>query len=177
MRAGCSFDYLVGEREYLIWKCEVERFGSLQIDDEIEFDRLLNRDVARLCAIQNLINDFGGSTEQYRVVRSVTHKPPSFDCGTASQDRRQLRGDCKRGDGRVVGRNKSIFHNVERIRLALKSVKNGCDILRAPNLVCRDFEAERASDALSLAALKHGCAVLAIKHDCQPPEMRNYITQ
>src|SRR6516162_5798841 len=177
MCAASLFDDLVGQRDYFIWNSEADHLGSLLIDDEIEFGRLLNRDVARLCAIQNLINYFGGSTEQYWVVRSVTHKPPSFDCGTASQNRRQLRGDCKRGDGRVVGRNKSIFHDVERIRLALKSVKNGCDILRAPNLVCRDFEAERASDALSLAALKHGCAVLAIKHDCQPPEMRNYITQ
>src|SRR5262249_30629188 len=165
MRAWCSFDYLVGEREYFIWKCEAERFSSLQIDDEIEFGRLLNRDVARFCAIQNLINDFGGSTEQYWVVRSVTHKPPSFDCGTASQDRRQLRGDGSGGEGRVVRRKKSFSKKVERIRLVLKSVKKGGNTPRAPNLVCRDFEAERASDALSLAALKHGCAVPAIKHD------------
>ena len=28
---------------------EAERLGSLEIDDEIEFGRLLDRDIARLC--------------------------------------------------------------------------------------------------------------------------------
>ena len=36
---------------------EAERFGGRQIDDEIEFGRLLDRDVVGLRPAQNLVDD------------------------------------------------------------------------------------------------------------------------
>ena len=52
---SCSFDHLVGEREQLLWNLEAECLGGRQIDDEIELGRLLDRDIARLIAFQNLV--------------------------------------------------------------------------------------------------------------------------
>ncbi len=40
---------------------EAERLGGLEIDDEIEFGWLLDRQIARLCPAQNLIDIFGGA--------------------------------------------------------------------------------------------------------------------
>ena len=43
---------------------EAERFGGRKIDDEIEFGRLLDRDIAGLRPAQNLVDKIGGATEQ-----------------------------------------------------------------------------------------------------------------
>ena len=46
----------------------MEGLGGRKIDDEIEFDRLLDRNVARLRAAQNLINVVAGAPELIRQV-------------------------------------------------------------------------------------------------------------
>ena len=43
-----------------------ERLGGLEIDDEIEFGRLLDRDVGGLRPAQNLIDQLGGAPKQIR---------------------------------------------------------------------------------------------------------------
>jgi hypothetical protein len=43
------FDHLVGEHEQVVRNSEAERIGGLEVDNEIEFGRLLDRDIARLC--------------------------------------------------------------------------------------------------------------------------------
>jgi hypothetical protein len=42
------FHDVVGEREEFIWNGEAERLGGLEVDDEIKFGRLLDRQLARL---------------------------------------------------------------------------------------------------------------------------------
>ena len=46
------FDHLVGAGE-------AERFGVREIDDKIEFGRLLDRNVSRLRSAQNFVDQFG----------------------------------------------------------------------------------------------------------------------
>ena len=48
-----------------------ERLGGLEIDDEIEFGRLLDRDVGGLRPAQNLIDQLGGAPKQIRKACSV----------------------------------------------------------------------------------------------------------
>jgi hypothetical protein len=43
-----SFDHLVGSDEQLFGHSEAERFRSSEVDNEVEFGRLLDRDIARL---------------------------------------------------------------------------------------------------------------------------------
>jgi hypothetical protein len=40
------------------------RLGGGKIDGEVEFGRLLDRDIPRLSATQNLVDDFGSAPEQ-----------------------------------------------------------------------------------------------------------------
>ena len=37
-----SFDNLVGDRDHFIWNDKAERLGSLEVDDQIKFGRLLD---------------------------------------------------------------------------------------------------------------------------------------
>src|SRR6516164_10031693 len=48
-----SLDHLVGEREQLVRNVEAERFGGLEVDHQLEFNRLHHGKVLRLRSIQN----------------------------------------------------------------------------------------------------------------------------
>ena len=58
-----SLDHLVGAQQERLWDFEAEGFCSGQIDDEIEFGRLLDWDVARLRPAQNLVSNVAGAAE------------------------------------------------------------------------------------------------------------------
>src|ERR1700734_876689 len=127
------FDHVVGERLYFIGNGEAEGFSSFQIYDEIEFGRLLDRDLTRLRSAQNLIDKIGSALEQSRIVWPVGHESPGLDKIAVTGDRRQPRAERKRDDWRFVDENESVFHDVKCIRLGLKSLEHGRDILRAPD--------------------------------------------
>ena len=57
------FDYLVGERQKGFGDSQPKRFGSRQIDNEIEFGRLLDGEIARLGPAQNLVHILSGTPE------------------------------------------------------------------------------------------------------------------
>src|SRR5437763_13399951 len=48
-----SFDYLIGEREQLGRNLEAERLRGLEVDDQLEPGRLIDRQVGRLLAFEN----------------------------------------------------------------------------------------------------------------------------
>ena len=60
---GPLFDDIVGERDELIRNGEAKHLGSLEVDDQIEFGRLLERYVSRLRSAQNLVDQFNSSPE------------------------------------------------------------------------------------------------------------------
>jgi hypothetical protein len=57
------FDQLVGGSEQRGRNGESKRLGGLEIDDEIEFGRLLDRDIAGLRPAQNLVDKIGSALE------------------------------------------------------------------------------------------------------------------
>ena len=59
----CSFDHLVGVGEQRRRNVEAERLRGGEINDEIEFGRLLDRDIARPCPAHNLVDIVGRASE------------------------------------------------------------------------------------------------------------------
>src|SRR5437588_6794741 len=57
------FDHVIGAREDRRGHVEPERLGSGQVDDEIELGWLLDRQVARLRSMQNLVDIVGRAPE------------------------------------------------------------------------------------------------------------------
>src|SRR5262249_33128815 len=50
---GCSFDHLVGEREQRRRHCEAAGSGGLEVDDQLDFSGLLDRQVGGFLAFEN----------------------------------------------------------------------------------------------------------------------------
>src|SRR5262249_44395913 len=82
-----SLDHLVGAQKERLPNGQTERLGCGQIDDEIEFGRLLDRKLARLRAAQNLVDIIGGAPKQVRNARSIGHKASRFDVLPQACDR------------------------------------------------------------------------------------------
>ena len=73
-----SFDHLVGAQQERFRDRQAERLGGREIDDELEFGRLLDRDIAGLRPAQNLVDQLGGAPELIREVWSVGHETAGF---------------------------------------------------------------------------------------------------
>ena len=58
------FDHLVGAQQERFGDSQAERLGGGEVDDEIEFSRLLDREVARLRPAQDLVDHVGGAPKQ-----------------------------------------------------------------------------------------------------------------
>src|SRR2546421_12523691 len=69
-RAG-SLDHLVGAQEEISTDRQSERSRCFEIDDKLEFGGLLNRQVGRLRAFQNLVDISGGAQEQIGKARAI----------------------------------------------------------------------------------------------------------
>src|SRR5262245_4771467 len=69
-----SLDHLVGKRKQRRWNCEVEHPRRLEIEHELEFGWLLNRQIAGFCALQDLVDEQPLSTEHVIIVGGVGHQ-------------------------------------------------------------------------------------------------------
>src|SRR5262245_5877565 len=87
-----SLDHLVRASEQRRRHIEAERLGGGQIDDEVELGWLLDRNVGRLRAAQNLVNEVAGTTEQVWYVCSIGHQTSRFDPFPNGMHGRQSRG-------------------------------------------------------------------------------------
>src|SRR6516165_5246491 len=72
---GASLDDLVGEVEHSWRNREAERPGGLQIDDQLERRRLLDRKIGRLHALEDLVDVRRRATELVRPVCAIRYEP------------------------------------------------------------------------------------------------------
>src|SRR6516165_3094560 len=72
---GILFDQLIGSHEQLVRHGEAESLGGFEIDHQVEFRRLLDRQVAWLCAFENLVDEGCSTMVEFGNVLAVAHQP------------------------------------------------------------------------------------------------------
>ena len=98
-------------------------FAVVRLIDQLELGRLLDRDIARFRSAQNLVDIFGGTSEQVRGVWSIGHQTSRFDVLPRAVHRRQSRAQRQDVDTNAVGDDERVATDVECVRAALERVQ------------------------------------------------------
>src|SRR5690242_17673278 len=76
--SALSSDDLVRPRQYPLWDHPTHLLRRLEINDQLKFCRLLDGDLGRLGALENLIHVSRGAAIQIHNTGAVAHQPSSF---------------------------------------------------------------------------------------------------
>src|SRR5512145_3189506 len=74
-----SSNYPIRPRQYVRRYREAELLGGFQIDHQLEFGRLFDRQSGRLYALQNFGDGYGGAAIQVRKVRAIGRESTRID--------------------------------------------------------------------------------------------------
>src|SRR4029077_944473 len=68
------FDHLIRSRQHVRWNRQADLLGGFQIDDELELRRLLDRQIFRLGAFQDLVDVSGRAPVEISDQGTVSHQ-------------------------------------------------------------------------------------------------------
>src|SRR5262245_9667499 len=92
------FDHLVGEGEQPVWNGKSQRLGRLEVDHQLEPRQLLDRQVVRLFAFENLAAVDADQTVRIYNVGSIAHEAARDGLLSQFIDRRNGKLCCQRRD-------------------------------------------------------------------------------
>src|SRR5262249_18785586 len=117
-----SFDHLGSAEQKRFRDGEAERLGGVQIDDEVELSRLLDRKISRLRSAQNLIDVVGSEPEKVRDVWSIGYQTARFDGFPNGMHGRQSRGERPGIDANAVRTHERIDNDIKCLGAAFKAL-------------------------------------------------------
>ena len=134
-KTGAAKIYIDDLQEEFARDLYPKRLGSLQIDNQLELRGLLDRQVARFCAFENLLDVRRGAVVQIRIVHTIGHEAAIFD----KLARRKHCGQFVLGgevdDEVPVGEDDAFYageHSVDA--LSHDAFKGAIDRVRVPNI-------------------------------------------
>src|SRR5262245_31058274 len=89
MCGGLSFDHLVGTGKQRIRHRQAEGLSGLEVDDKLEFRRVLHRKVCHLPTLEDAINATGRAAVRVDCVGAVRGQATTRDKEAKGVDRRQ----------------------------------------------------------------------------------------
>jgi hypothetical protein len=112
-RAG-SFDDAVGASLHRRWNRHAERLGGLEIDDELERGWLLDREIGRTRALQDLCYVGRRTPEHVSQVGSIGHQSARVDVFPLGEDSRQPILQRQLGDTAAFAQRDGHGHDLDR---------------------------------------------------------------
>src|SRR5215831_12607942 len=76
---ACSLDDLIGARQECGRHRKAELLRRLEVDGQLEFGRLVERDIAGLCPAKNGVDVVGSAPVQFGQVEGISHQAPGLD--------------------------------------------------------------------------------------------------
>src|SRR5262249_7897521 len=119
-------------REHGGWKRQTERFRGLQVHNELEFRRLLDREICRLGALENPVDVVRQAPVRFGQEWAVRAERAALREDGPAGDHRYatLHGEVQ--DGRTVLDGKAIGEDRERLwRVARHRIQGGNELLQA----------------------------------------------
>src|SRR5216117_4012868 len=110
-RGGQSLNHLTRAHEQRRRDRQPQGLRTLQIDDQFEFRGLLDGEVARLCTLEDLVDEGSSAPEPGDEVRAEGNEAAAVDIAAQGVDRWQSIVRGKRGDSPHLSPEEAVIHD------------------------------------------------------------------
>src|SRR6476660_4248689 len=125
-----SLDHLVGALLDMQRYVESKRFRGLEIDDQLNPGREFDRQISRLCTLQDLVNVDCSVPKVLALINAVACEPSDLDTVALCKDRRQPCAESKLNDVRTLDLEQPVHWDDEGLSLPIRqSVECGSQVV------------------------------------------------
>ena len=156
---------------------KAERLRGLEVDHQLELDRLLDRKVCWFGTSQNLVHEIGRTAPHVGPMRPIRDKTSCFDQFSNTMHGGQSGSQRETIDAAAVSEQQRNGWDVEGVCAAAECFERAVDVISLPDLKCLDFERDGSSCAPNLTNISIGKRIADICQDCQPAQSGNELPE